>query len=56
MSVTRITAKYPTGNIYKLEHNSNSDTIFKLYRNNKLVGYISYTQMISYIENRQKGE
>ena len=56
MSISRITSKYPTGNIYKIEHNSFFDTQFKLYKNNELVGYISYTQMISYIENRQKGE
>ena len=56
MSITKITAKYPTGNIYKIEHNSVFDTQFKLYRNNKLVGYISYTQITSVIENRHKGE
>ena len=56
MSISKITTKYPTGNIYKIEHNSVFDTQFKLYKNNKLVGYISYTQMISYIKNRQKVE
>ena len=56
MSISRITTKYPTGNVYKIEHNTEFDTQFKLYKNNKFVGYISYTQMISYIENRQKGE
>lgn len=55
MTQITIKVKYPiTNNVYSITHNEVFNTLFDVHKNDKLIGTISYTEIVDYIEKRNK--